>query len=210
MIPGSEEWLDARRGYPTGSMASRVLSMSRTYMRDLIEERKAGPQISRPAKISTPSLEWGNYNEALALAHYELVTGNRVQPSELVYHPDLVDDGEFYWRGTPDGFVEEDGLVEAKCPFNSDIHALTVQRGIVPREHIPQMEAYLGMKRRAWCDFISFDPRQEKFKDQIFIIRYHADPLLQAQLISCVRKFWAAVVAGELPPDPTTTIPELF
>ena len=62
------------------------------------------------------------------------------------------------WVGaSPDGFAD-DGLVEIKCP-NSTTHITNIIKGKMPTKYIPQVQGQLWVTKRAWCDFVSYDPR---------------------------------------------------
>src|SRR5690606_21319814 len=50
------------------------------------------------------------------------------------------------------------GLVEIKCP-QSATHIDTLLNGAVPEKYVKQMMWQMACTDRAWCDFVSFDPR---------------------------------------------------
>jgi predicted phage-related endonuclease len=59
---------------------------------------------------------------------------------------------------SPDGMVNEDGLVEFKCP-NTSTHIETVLGQEAPAKYLPQMQWQMACTGRDYCDFVSFDPR---------------------------------------------------
>jgi exodeoxyribonuclease (lambda-induced) len=61
--------------------------------------------------------------------------------------------------GTPDGFVDDDGIIEVKCPYNGGNHLRSLLTGEVYNpEYLYQIQGYLWMTGRKWCDFITYDP----------------------------------------------------
>ena len=94
--------------------------------------------------------EWGNLYEADAIAAYTKRTGKKTQPAKFLPHPSLP------WIGaTPDRFVGEKGMIEAKCPLTFKNHLRTVINRTVPDEYFPQVLGQLWLSGRDWCDFVS-------------------------------------------------------
>lgn len=108
-------------------------------------------------EIWTKETQWGLDNEADALIAYEAHTGIMVQTCGHVVHPKFD-----FVGGTPDGFVGTDGIIEIKCPFNSDNHFGNLMFGLQIPDYDDQMQGYLWITGRQWCDFISYDPRYPK------------------------------------------------
>ncbi len=67
--------------------------------------------------------------------------------------------------GSPDGLVGEDGMIEVKCPYNGANHLkhcfITNDETFLSEqpEYYYQMQCYMLLSGRKWCDFVSFDPR---------------------------------------------------
>lgn len=119
-------------------------------MADLICERLTG-QISEQYENS--SMIWGRDTEPQARAAYEFLTGNAVEEVGFINHPSIAMAG-----ASPDGTVGDEGLVEIKCP-NTATHIETLLSGAVPGKYRTQMMWQIACTGRAWCDFVSFDPR---------------------------------------------------
>lgn len=99
------------------------------------------------------ALEWGNEMEPLAIRAYEAHTFLSVHsPQKFVCLPGRM------VGGTPDGLVGIDGVIEVKCP-NSDNHLLNLTMTGQESDYLYQMQGYLWLTGRQWCDFVSFDPR---------------------------------------------------
>ena len=68
----------------------------------------------------------------------------------------------------------EDGLLEIKCPYSTNVHLQRVAAGVVPEEYKPQMLVQLLCTGRKWVDFVSYDPRLSGAWSpaKLFIVRY--------------------------------------
>lgn len=96
----------------------------------------------------------GRDHEDEARDAYEDATGELVDLVGFISHPTI----EFF-GASPDGLVGEDGLLEIKCPYSTNVHLQRVAAGIVPEEYKPQMLVQLLCTGRKWVDFVSYDPR---------------------------------------------------
>ena len=170
---GSAEWLAERAGCLTASAIADMLaktktgeSASRANLRArLVAERLTGmPQDS----FSSPAMKWGNEQEPFARAAYEIASGNLVDQVGLVMHPAIQFAG-----ASPDGLIDESGLVEIKCP-NTATHIEYLLAGVPPKKYQPQMLWQMECTGREWCDFVSFDPRMPE-NMQLFVVRFNRD-----------------------------------
>ena len=146
-------------GYITASRFKDVMTNGRskdsfgatatTYALEVI---LAGYGIEKP-EITSASLEWGKENEYIAIKRYEEEYLVSVQPGQFVEHPDIIGVG-----GTPDGFIDSDGLIEVKCPHNPVNHYMNWKDASQYADYQYQIQGYLWMTGRKWCDFISYYP----------------------------------------------------
>ena len=151
------EWHTARLGKVTASRVADVIAKTKSgygasranLMADLIVERLTG----QPASTFTNAhMEWGTEQEPHARAAYSARTGELVEEVGFIDHPRISNSG-----ASPDGLVA-DGLVEFKCPATSTMLD-TLLTQAVPTKYIPQMQWQMACTGRAWCDFVSYDPR---------------------------------------------------
>lgn len=166
----SPDWWRVRHGCFTGSEAWKLMTEPRsksesisktaeTYIIGKVWEALSNLSISGVDNYAT---EWGNEHEPLAKKWYTKLTGNEVESAPLVFKNGL--EG---FTGTPDGFVGEDGIIEIKCPYNGANHlkhCFISNDEYFKKEHAEyywQIQSYLFLTGRKWCDFISFDPRIE-------------------------------------------------
>jgi hypothetical protein len=92
---------------------------------------------------------------------------------------------------SPDGLVEDDGLIEIKCP-RTKTHLMTLRSKQAPAQYIPQMQWQMACTGRQWCDFVSYDPRLPEHL-QLFIVRVQRDQALIEQYEQEVIQFLVEV-----------------
>jgi putative phage-type endonuclease len=170
---GTEEWFAIRCGKVTASRIADIIARTKSgysasranYEAQLICEILTG----KPAESFTnAAMAWGTETEPLARAQYELKTGNMVNQIGFVVHPKIEQAG-----ASPDGLVDNDGLIEIKCP-NTSTHLDTLLAQKVPSKYITQMTWQMVCTGRKWCDFVSYDSRLPE-NLQLFVQRIELD-----------------------------------
>ena len=156
---GSIEWLMERVGHCTASRFKDVMDYQKSgkpgakrtaYLWELVCERLTG----KPAEhYESAAMQHGSANEPLARMAYEARTGAIVMQTGFRKHKTIA-----WLGGSPDGLVEPDGGIEAKCPFNSANHLACWLSGM-PADHIPQVQGLIWLNDAAYWDFVSYDPR---------------------------------------------------
>ena len=155
---GTDAWKQQRLGYVTASRVSDVMAKVKTgeaktrekYRYELVVQRLTGVV---PEGYINDAMAWGTDNEPYARMKYEAKTGNFVQLTGFHKHPTIA------WVGaSPDGMIEDDGLIEIKCP-NTETHLRTLEAKKAPSQYISQMQMQMWVMNRDWCDFVSYDPR---------------------------------------------------
>ena len=183
----TDDWFAARLGKVTASRISDVVAKTKSgvsasrgnYMAQLIVER----MTNKPTEsYSNSAMQWGTDTEPLARAAYEMVTDTMVEEVGFVPHPDLEMCG-----ASPDGLVNDDGLIEIKCP-NTATHIEFLISGDIDNKYCLQMQWQMACTGRKWCDFVSFDPRMPEAL-QIKITRVYVGIDLVADLESQVKQF---------------------
>lgn len=173
IIQGSAEWHQARLGKVTASRVADLISKTKSgwgasrtnYIAELVAERLTGEPA---ASFTSPAMQWGTEKEPDARAAYEFRTDATVNQVGFIDHPMIDNSG-----ASPDGLVGDDGLVEIKCP-NTATHIDTLLSGKVPSKYVTQMQWQMECTGRAWCDFVSFDPRMPESM-RVFISRVERD-----------------------------------
>ena len=186
---GTPEWFAARLGNVTASRVADVIAKTKSgysasrenYMAQLICERMTGTVAE---SYTNAAMQWGTETEPLARAAYESIADVLVDEVGYVQHPRIERAG-----ASPDGLIGLFGLLEIKCP-NTATHIDTLITEQVPTKYITQMQWQMVCTGRAWCDFVSFDPRLPNGL-QVFVKRVEFDTEYAATLEIEVVKFLA-------------------
>jgi putative phage-type endonuclease len=183
----SPEWFAARLGKVTASRVADVIAKTKSgysasranYMAELVCERltgKSGDYFQNAAMV------WGTETEPMARSAYEAHSGNLVTETGLVLHTSITNAA-----ASPDGMIDEDGLVEIKCP-NTATHIDTLLDEKVPSKYVTQIMWQMACTGRQWCDFVSYDPRMPEHM-HIFVKRIERDDNIIVELEREVEKF---------------------
>ena len=191
MEQGTDEWKQIRLGKISASRMGDLLATTRTgtaasrakYMAQLVCERMTG--VLTEFKVTKP-MERGTELEPIARAAYEVETSQMIDQIAWVDHPKIEKAG-----CSPDGLVGEDGLVEIKCKETHN-HFETILKDEIDSDHEKQMLWQMACTGRAWCDFVSFDPRMPDHL-KLFIQRFNRDDLRIKEIEDQVRVFIAEI-----------------
>ena len=154
---GSEEWLTARRGKITGSRFKDARDKLKGgqpskaclgYAMDVARERIGG---SAPPKFQNAAMRTGTEQEPLARLAYERRTGNLVE--EVGFF--TTEDGLFGL--SPDGLIDDDGVLEIKTMVSSDTLFTAVADGDISA-YTDQCNGYLWLLGRQWVDLVLWCP----------------------------------------------------
>ncbi|EDY0938420.1 YqaJ viral recombinase family protein [Salmonella enterica subsp. enterica serovar Florida] len=155
----SPEWFAARCGKVTASRLYDVMTRTKSgyaasrqnYMAELICQRLTG----KPEEgFTNAAMMRGTELEPVAREMYALNEFDAViSEVGLIEHPTIAG-----FAASPDGLVNDDGLIEIKCP-NTWTHLQTLKTGVPKRQYLLQMHAQMMCTGRKWCDFVSFDDR---------------------------------------------------
>ena len=173
----SEDWFKIRSGVPSASEFSNIVqsdgspSKSRTkYLYKLVGEKLGAlPEESYTNK----AIENGILREADAREMYSRDVKPVVQVGFCIH-----DEG---YGCSPDGLVEEDGVIEIKCPIlSTHIEYLIKQK--LPTDYVQQVQGQLLVTGRKYNDFISYYPGLKPlvvrcYRDEVFISRLRLELL---------------------------------
>jgi len=168
----SDEWRQAKLGMFSGSDFHVMLGSSQTK-KDFLWEKfsEIKYQDSDKEEFQSFYMERGSLLEPEARRVYSAVTENMVREVGLVE-----DDGEFdgYAVCSPDGLVNNDGIIEIKC-LAAKYHEQYTNPDSDKYEYIKpeyktQVQFNLLITGRQWCDFVYYHPRAG-----IHIIRINRD-----------------------------------
>ena len=173
---GSEEWAAARATRLTASDFGAALGINPYCSRQKLWRIKVGLETVE----TNGHMQRGIDNEQEAIFCYEVETGLLVDEASLVLHP-----AHDWLAATPDGAVENDGLVEVKCPARLRDH--------VPEYHYAQVQGQLEVTGREFCDYFQF---AEEGTSTIRVLR---DKSWWNRAFPFLEEFWACVVSMEPP-----------
>lgn len=184
----SPEWFAARCGKVTASRLYDVMARTKSgyaasrqnYMAELICQRLTG----KPEEgFTNAAMMRGTELEPVAREMYALNEFDAViSVVGLIDHPTIAG-----FAASPDGLVNDDGLIEIKCP-NTWTHLQTLKTGVPKRQYLLQMHAQMMCTGRKWCDFVSFDDRLPP-ELAYFKTRINFDEVLAEEIEQEVVKF---------------------
>ena len=167
---GSEEWLTARRGKITGSRFKDARDKLKGgqpskaclgYAMDVARERIGG---SAPPKFQNAAMRTGTEQEPFARAMYEARTGHMVEEAGFYLSDDAV------FGLSPDGLIDDDGVLEIKTMVSSDTLFTAVADGDLSA-YMDQCMGYLWLLGRQWVDLVLWAPDL----DLMVVHRIHRD-----------------------------------
>ena len=197
---GSDDWLRARVGVCT---ASRFTD-ARGKLTKASKNGNAGDPNGDAIKYSwllavetiarepldetfvTYAMRRGRDLEPQARAVYEKRTGAWVEEVSLV----LTDDSRFGYSA--DGFRDDDGLVEIKCPMACDkLGQVWASPETAHLEYIDQINGGLWITGRKYCDLVVYCPWLSSVGKDLFVKRIYRDEAaieaLESDLVSFLR-----------------------
>lgn len=194
---GSLEWLQLRAGKITASR-----------FRDACDKLKSGvpsgKAVSYAAQVAierisgspcddgfvTWQMKRGTELEPQARIAYEAATGLLAMESGIV-----TTDDELFAYST-DGFVDEQGLIEIKCPAAPE-KIIAIWRDRDLSEYIHQIQGGLWITGRQWADFIMYAPQLESVGKALFVRRIERDEPFIEKMESDLMAFAAMVEDNE-------------
>ncbi|MBS0227632.1 MAG: YqaJ viral recombinase family protein [Proteobacteria bacterium] len=195
---GSEAWLAVRKGCITGSRfrdcrdklkGGQPSKACIAYAMDTARERIGG---CAPAKFQNAAMRTGTEQEPLARMAYESRTGNLVE--EVGFF--TTEDG--LYGLSPDGLIDDDGVLEIKTMVSSDTLFTAVADGDLSA-YMDQCLGYLWLLGRQWVDLVLWVPDLDYMaihritRDENAIEALESDLLAFAEL---VRKYEAKLRAA--------------
>jgi putative phage-type endonuclease len=191
----SPEWYAARLGKVTASRVADVMAKTKSgygasranYMAELLCERLTGQKTD---SFVSAEMQRGTELEAQARDGYAFLNDVKVGEGGFFDHASIP-----MFGASPDGLIGTDGLVEFKCP-NTATHIDYLLSQSVPGKYQTQMQAQMACTGRAWCDFVSFDPRLPDYL-QFFVKRVQRDDAFIAAMLTEIAAFLAELSAKE-------------
>jgi putative phage-type endonuclease len=146
---GTPEWFAVRLGKLTASDAQAIATAGKgleTLAFEKVAEIVSG---TKQESYTNGDIDRGHEQEELARASYELQYGLTVVKVGFVELSE-------YIGASPDGFVGDDGLVEFKCPNNTNF--VRIMYGKKPDSKYEwQMQMQMHVTDRKWVDFVAYN-----------------------------------------------------
>lgn len=158
------DWLSLRAGKFTGSDFSVMLGNGETKRKMILEkatEHILGKPCNKDHYVSADMLR-GIELESVARQLYMEETFNDVKEVGFI-------EKDEYCGVSPDGLVNEDGIIEIKCPKDTVFVEQSITGKIKP-EYYTQIQYVLYITGRQWCDYVAYN---ENFP--LLIRRYERD-----------------------------------
>jgi len=190
LVQGTPEWKAARRGLCTGSRfkdardrlkSGKPSAKCDLYAKDVARERCGGTVMET---YQNAAMRFGTEQEDFARKAYEERTGN------VVFEVGFVTDDEGFFGLSPDGIIDDDGVLEIKTMVSSDTLFKAVVDGDIS-EYIDQVNGYMWLMGRKWVDLVLWAPDLKHLGLELTIKRIHRDEeqieALEADLIAFVQ-----------------------
>ena len=183
---GGTAWLEARAGILTASTIGQLITAK--TIKPAMNDRSRGLCQTLIAERITGHVEPVFPNRAMTRGTLLEPEARRIYAEQTGQDVDEVGfarlDTDTYTLGSsPDGLVGETGGIEIKSP-SAKVHVSTVLSGAIPDYNRAQVQAFLHVTGRDWCDFISYYPGEP-----LFIIRDYPDERWQNAIVSAAEQF---------------------
>jgi len=164
---GTEEWFKVRLGKFTATDGLTIFNNGKG-VETLAFEKASERLTGKPkAEYTNPDMERGKRLEAIARNSYELETGNLVKTVGFCELDEFI-------GCSPDGFVEDKGLVEIKCK-NDPNYARYLYDGKIDPEHYMQMQFQMFVTDREWVDYVVYNENFFKSTKIVRVFRNETD-----------------------------------
>jgi putative phage-type endonuclease len=176
IIQGSDEWFAIRKQYPLTASNAQAIGNQGKGLETLCYDKMA-ERYSKGIKeqYTNEHTERGQILEDEARTIYEMETGNKVTQVGFVTNEEI----SKVAGASPDGLVNEDGLIEIKC-FADTKHFKMILEGLKPEpQYVWQMQMQMLITEREWVDFVAYNPNYEK---SILVTRVVQDKVMQEKI----------------------------
>lgn len=178
---GTDEWFKIREFKLTGSHAQEIGNYGKgldTYCLKLASEHYS---TAKKEHFTSKDTERGNELEPIARSLYELEKG--VDVTQVGF---ITIDALPFVGCSPDGLVEEDGLIEIKCPDDLNHFRMIINgEKEIESKYLWQVQMNLLLTGRKWADLIFYNPN---FKENMIIYRILPDKEKHEELNKGIEK----------------------
>ena len=160
----TQEWFDIRDLKFTASNASTILAEGaglKTLIKEMLAEHYSSGNFEEYSnKYTNKDMDRGHEFEDKARMTYEFETGNTVEQVGFV-------ELNKYVGCSPDGLVNDDGLIEIKN-HSDKVYLELLLTDKIDKKYYNQMQMQMYVTGRKWCDYFGFNPN---FTDKPFYLK---------------------------------------
>jgi putative phage-type endonuclease len=166
--PLTDEWFKTREKITTGTQTARVLGY---------ESINKSSQGSIDSPFTQRALNWGTTHEDLAIKLFERITKLKVFEVGLKIHPLYR-----FLGATPDGLVEDDSILEIKCPLTRSIW------GPIPFEYWIQMQIEMEVFGANKAYFFQVEYPEGRYRLKVI----YRDRVWFKEVLPKIRNYWSS------------------
>jgi exodeoxyribonuclease (lambda-induced) len=169
----SPEWHAIRKGKLTASVAQAIGNSGKglvTLVYTLLAEKYSKAE---PVNYTNEDMERGVALEEAALAMYSADKDKQIQRVGFV-------EIDKYTGFSPDGLIDDNGIIEIKCPNDKNYFKLLVNgEDEIDNTYIWQVNCQMLLSERKYCDLVFYNPNFDK---DLLIFRITPDKEMQEAL----------------------------
>jgi len=199
----TKEWFELKKRRITGTGIEACLGESRFTTQEEYARQLLGLEKKHFTEEEKARMNYGVLHEDDARKYYE--DRYNVKVNDCGFAIPTWDDR---LGGSPDGLVGNDGIIEIKCPQKMyiplykewerrehDENYVCTNFDHIWKSHYYQMQAYMIILERNWCDYIVYCIPEDK----CFIERVPVDKKLWNEYIyPGINKFWNKFIAPQI------------
>jgi putative phage-type endonuclease len=189
-MQSTHEWHRERKGKVTASVAGTIIGVNKYQKATELWKEMTGQKKPFTGNYFT---QYGTRNEPNALNAYVHQTLNNVESVGFVQHK-----CHDWMGGSPDGLVDQDGLVEFKCPNPRSKSMYTDDT--IPLHYFVQCQLLMEVTDRQWCDLFVWTLEENR------VWRFKRDVDFFDYICPMLAHFHGNVANGTTPPAPSPNI----
>ena len=178
----SEEWHALRKQYPLTASNAQAIGTNGKGLETLVWERMSKRYSSGiDEEYTNEHMERGIELEEQARSLYELETGRTAKTVGFVTNESV----SSVAGASPDSLVDNDGLLEIKCPNDAKFFRMIVEGIAVEPQYAWQCQMQMLITGRKWADLCLYNPN---FEQSFLIERIEADEVMHKALVEGLEK----------------------
>lgn len=163
-------WLKERLGKVTGSQLGKLIVTDKKNKGYKLSDGKVASDLlykiawerflttesegMNRLNASSQAMQHGNDYELSAIRAFEDLTGIEVKLGNYQFRK-----YNDFFGGTPDGYIDDETIIEVKAPWNGGNHLKTLlTKEIYNKEHFYQVQGYMLITGAKKCIYCTYDP----------------------------------------------------